>query len=82
MDNKLVRRVAGQRLNRAITPRNVNISTDLCADVTVYAYDVTESLGGSPTDEPSSYFLMQAKFNAFYDVYENNSLRQPLIRRL
>ena len=68
------------RLNGAITPRIVNIRADLCARVIVNAYNVAESLGGSPTDEPSGYFLMYAKFNEFCDVCENNSPRQPLIR--
>ena len=55
LDNKLIRRVAVQRLNRAITPRIVNIRANLYAGRTVNAYDVAESLGGSPTNIPWGY---------------------------
>ena len=80
LNDILVGRKGAVGLNRAITPCIVNIRADLCARGIVNAYNVVGSLGGSPTDEPSGYFLMQAKFNAFYDVCENKSLRQPLIR--
>ena len=53
LNDILINRNAVVRLNGAVTPCVVNIRADLCARGIVNAYNVSESLGGSPTDKPS-----------------------------
>ena len=60
LDNKLVRRVARQRLNRAITPGVVNIIADLGAEALYTDDNAKNPLGGQP-DIPSGQINLPGK---------------------